>query len=90
MKTTFKARLFIFFIPLILLACSLCSWAEEEASTQIKDIQILVDNDKKAIKVSIEEIKERLLKGGTNNGGRSLGSLFLLLLVNLGYEKTEI
>jgi uncharacterized protein YjbI with pentapeptide repeats len=45
----------------MLFACPLYSRAEEEASTQTKDI--LLNNGAKVIKVSIEDIKERLLKG---------------------------
>jgi len=56
----------------MLFTCPLYSWAEEEASEQIKDIQI-IDNpyefedykadEYKVINVSIKDIKERLLKG---------------------------
>ncbi len=67
---------FIFFISLLLFTCPLYSRAEEGASAQTKDIQI-IDNpyvsennyiknkadDYKIINVSIEDIKERFLKG---------------------------
>ncbi len=75
MKTSFKTLSLIFFISLIFFTCSLYSWAEEEVSTQTKDIQIIdnpyefgksYDEDKadeyKITNVSIEDIKERLLK----------------------------
>ncbi len=39
MKSIFKTLSFIFFISLMLLACPLYSWAEEEVSEQTKDIQ---------------------------------------------------
>lgn len=61
MKTPFKTLSFIFVIPFMLLIFPLHSWAEEESSTQIKDIQIL-NSDDEVIKISIEDIKERLLK----------------------------
>ena len=53
---------FIFFTLLMFFACPLYSRAEEEASTQTKDIQIMAGNDE-VINVSIEDIKERFLKG---------------------------
>ena len=76
MKTSFKTLSFLFFIPLLLLTYPLLSQAGEEASAQEKDIRI-IDNpfefgDKyyeyraykyKIINVSIDEIKERILKG---------------------------
>jgi len=65
MKTPTKALLFMFFISLLLLICPLHLQAEEEVSTQIKNIQILITDEdhKKVINVSIEDIKKRLLKG---------------------------
>ncbi len=75
MKTSIKTLSFIFFIPLTLLIFSLHSQAEEVVTAQIKDIQIIdnpyefgvsYDKDKadeyKIINVSIDDIKERLLK----------------------------
>lgn len=62
MKISFKTLSFIFFIPLLLLTFPLHSQAEEKVSTQTKDIKILID-DGEVINVSIEDIKERLLKG---------------------------
>ncbi len=62
MKTIFKVLPYTFFISLMLLFCSLYSRAEENASTQIKDIQILIGDDE-LTNVSREDIKERFLKG---------------------------
>lgn len=45
MKTSFKTLSFIFFIPLLLLIYPLHSQAEEESSTQTKDIQKSTDNE---------------------------------------------
>lgn len=75
MKTSFKTLSLIFFISLMLLTFPLYSWAEEEASTQNKDIQ-MIDNpyefggnydaekadEYKIINVSVDDIKERLHK----------------------------
>jgi uncharacterized protein YjbI with pentapeptide repeats len=61
MKTSFNALPFIFFIFLMLFACPLYSRAEEEASTQTDDIRIYEGNE--IINVSMEDIKERILKG---------------------------
>ncbi len=63
MKTSFKKLSLIFFISLLLLIYPLCSQAEEEVLAQAKNIQILINNDEETINVSIEDIKERLLKG---------------------------
>jgi uncharacterized protein YjbI with pentapeptide repeats len=62
MKINFKILSYTFFISLMLLVCSLYSIAEEKASTQIKDIQILIGEDE-LTKVSLDDIKERFLKG---------------------------
>ncbi len=62
MKTTIKVLPYTFFISLMLLVCSSYSTAEENASTQIKDIQILVGDDELS-KVSLDDIKERFLEG---------------------------
>ncbi len=71
MKTTFKTLSFVFFVSLLLLVFPLHSPAGEETSIQTKDIQILVYNEElrvsEIINVSIEDIKERLLKGKTVN-----------------------
>ncbi len=70
MKLSFKTLSFIFFISLMLQVCPLYSRAEEEASAQTKDIQV-IDNpyefgkfyvrnradEYKKIKVSIEDIR---------------------------------
>ncbi len=45
MKLSFKTLSFIFFIPLLLLIFSLHSQAEEESSTQTKDIQKSTDDE---------------------------------------------
>ncbi len=62
MKATFKSLSLTFFISLMLLTCPLYSKAEEEAFAPTKDIQLLL-SDNKEIKVSLEDIKERLLNG---------------------------
>ena len=54
----------MFFISLKLLTFPLYSWTEEESSTQTRGIQITVDTYlMEVINVSVEEIKERILKG---------------------------
>ncbi len=65
MKTSFKTLSLISFIPILLLIFPLHLQADEEASAQTKDIQIRVGewNKRQVIKVSIEDIKERILKG---------------------------
>ncbi len=76
MKTTIKKLSLMFLASLMLLACPLYSRAEEEASTQTRDIQIIgnphefgdfydeyKDDEYKIINVSVWDIKERLLKG---------------------------
>lgn len=45
MKMSFKTLSFIFFIPLLFLIFPLYSWAEEESSTQTKDIQKSTDDE---------------------------------------------
>ncbi len=63
MKTSLKTLSFIFFISFLLLISPLHFLAGDESSTQTKNIQILIADDKEVINVSIEEIKERILKG---------------------------
>ncbi len=58
MKASLKLLSFIFFIPFLFLISTSHSQAGEESS-----IQILIADDKEVINVSIEEIKERILKG---------------------------
>ncbi len=65
MKASLKTLSFIFFISLFFHTCPAYSNAEEEASTQVKDRQILIDDCNKVIEVSVEDIKERLLKGAS-------------------------
>ncbi len=98
MKSTFKTLSFIFFISLMLLACPLYSKAEEEASAQTKDIQLLISDDK-VIEVSLEDIKERFLKGqpvhfveGQEDGKRTIKAELITTALEkeYGVEKIDI
>jgi len=60
MKASFKTLSVVFFIPFMLLVCHLYFWAEEEASAQTKDIQI-IDNPQ----TIVNAIYDGKLKGYT-------------------------